>query len=150
MKTENQICSLESAKKLKELGVEQKSLWYWVKTDLDVDTDKFQLVINSKGYVHYGINVKVPDYGYGADGSYGWRSIEKEYSAFTVAELGEMLPEKLNNEWLTCQKVGGYWEAGYKGEGDTWIEKEDKIEAEARAKMLIYLLENKLIEKGEK
>ena len=29
MKIESQVCSLELAKKLKELGVKQESLYYW-------------------------------------------------------------------------------------------------------------------------
>jgi len=29
MKLEDQVCSLELAKRLKELGVEQESLFYW-------------------------------------------------------------------------------------------------------------------------
>ena len=29
MKLEDQVCSLELSKRLKELGVKQDSLWYW-------------------------------------------------------------------------------------------------------------------------
>jgi len=32
MKLENQVCSLEHAKKLKELGVKQENIWWWVET----------------------------------------------------------------------------------------------------------------------
>ena len=31
MKLKDQVCSLESAKKLKRLGVKQDSMWYWVR-----------------------------------------------------------------------------------------------------------------------
>lgn len=35
MNIEDQVCSLELAKKLKELGVEQDSLWYWIEVSDD-------------------------------------------------------------------------------------------------------------------
>ena len=63
-------------------------------------------------------------------------------SAFTIAELGEMLPNtfgtyKSENGWNVCEVENGelknIWALG----GDT--------EADARGKMLCYLLENKLI-----
>jgi len=30
MKLEDQVCSLELAKRLKDLGMKQESLWYWI------------------------------------------------------------------------------------------------------------------------
>ena len=67
------------------------------------------------------------------------------YCAFTVAELGEMLPDichtmKANNSWACFYR-------------DT-IKNKYKIElgpteAEARAAMLIYLLENSLVTPAE-
>lgn len=65
------------------------------------------------------------------------------YSAFTVAELGEMLGIYCHTEKTGINTDGRDWEAFH----PSW---EDKIivadtEADARAKMLIYLLENKLI-----
>ena len=36
MKLQNQVCSLELSKKLKELGVKQESLWYWIRDDDNV------------------------------------------------------------------------------------------------------------------
>lgn len=65
-------------------------------------------------------------------------------SAFTVAELGEMLPETVTSSRLTCEG----------DEEPTWFVEYDAIrnrcfteetESDARAKMLIYLLENKII-----
>jgi hypothetical protein len=62
-------------------------------------------------------------------------------SAFTVAELGEKLP----NHFHTIKMIG--WELG------DWMctlegidnQKVANTEADARATMLIYLLENKLV-----
>ena len=63
MELKDQVCSLESARKLIELGLKQESLFYWHETArLDGINNINQSKINSK-YC---------------------------YSAFTVAELGEM------------------------------------------------------------
>ncbi len=68
----------------------------------------------------------------------------KIVSAYTVAELGEMMPNPLNkiteNLWFTSQLVGGYWEVGCKAEVNEFIPTfEAKTEADARAKFLVYL-----------
>ena len=63
MKLENQVCSLELSKRLKELGVKQDSLWGY----LDHGDLNFYPVLNSE--LIY---------------------LKAEYSAFTVAELGEL------------------------------------------------------------
>jgi hypothetical protein len=121
MKLEQQCVNLELAKRLKELGVKQKSYFYWTKRT----TDKR---VWSKEYgVYQGRNPNNPD----------------EISAFTVAELGEMLPHEIINGLVTLKgtkHVNVYLEKSEAPKGfvaDT--------EADARAKMLIYLLENKLI-----
>lgn len=80
--------------------------------------------------------------------------IEKKYmpSAFTVAELGEILPVHINHSKSTATglsihiyKTLDNWKIGYIGSGVVEFEVFSHTEAEARAKMLIYLLENKLI-----
>jgi len=83
MKLEDQVVSLDLAKRLKELGVKQESLWWWH------DYGKLEKPINDKNFL----------------GKYnGWYSTNKrendrintyKYSAFTVAELGEMLPPSI-------------------------------------------------------
>lgn len=135
MKLEKQVCSLELAKKLKELGVKQESIFYWTRS-YTRKTGVFQA--DSKYYLAYSKNKKY--------------YAEYECSAFTVAELGEMLPEEIEKDgfvytWLPSKEDGTYWFSysrmnenkegvGYNQYADT--------EADARAKMLIYLLENKL------
>jgi|TARA_R100001530_G_scaffold135693_1_gene113566 hypothetical protein len=113
MKLEDQVVSLELAKKLKELKVKQESLWYHYR-------------IGDK----WGIKLTKP-------------TIENEhsefYSAFTVSELGEILPE---TNWQTYREKKGWIITDHQINLPT--QKAD-TEADARAKMLIYLLENKLI-----
>jgi hypothetical protein len=141
MELEQQVVSLELAKRLKELGVKQESVFWWV-----IDEDKKALlyhdgetsVYEGKRYVTYvDGNAKV----------LGGKTLNK-VSAFTVAELGEMLSLHFISkrcEWgnkanslgkYICERADGL---GHKLEffADT--------EADARAKMLIYLLKNKLI-----
>jgi hypothetical protein len=89
-------------------------------------------------------------------------NIGRDVSAFTVAELGEMLPKEIwvktkrnvkKKAWLHCiyETDGATWDIWYKTNTiDEDLEylplQSDSSEADARAKMLIYLIENKLIE----
>lgn len=121
MKIEQQVCSLELSKKLKELGVKQESLFHW--------------------YFHQNKNKK-----FELGILYGKKELmESQWSAFTVAELGEMLPggicqtDKINKERDPDLKSYCIYLAG-----DSFHAKDDN-EANARAKMLIHLIENKLI-----
>lgn len=116
MKLKDQVCSLELAKRLKELGIKQISLCYWWQHDNDC----------------WDLTVSVYP-----------TSTNNYISAFTVAELGEMLPHMINTykgnrEWK--------WECSYNSGNDYHSKSGAETEADARAKMLIYLLENKLIE----
>ena len=123
MKLEDQVCNLELAKRLKELGVKQESLFYW-KHNTDSPNGK----IDEWHLVHYGEP-------YNVDSPY-------HVSAFTVAELGEMI--KINKS-LRLPEFGAnsckwFWE----------VRLENKLyefetEADARGKMLIYLIENNLL-----
>lgn len=159
MRIEQQVCSLELSKRLKELGVKQDSLFYWYDwKNLKGDNSK-------KTFIKYDTN---PNWDWIA---YSYFKEKAICSAYTVAELGEML------------KIGGYDEGisvaytdihfrGFRSGKSTlehqeyicnfsnWgkktkLENGDDIpeeitftepkEADARAKMLIYLLENNLI-----
>jgi hypothetical protein len=126
MDLQNQVCSLESAKKLKELGVKQESLFYWQHlTDFSISK---------------GMDFK-PELNYKKQG-YAGASIWEETSAFTVAELGEMLPKDycLSGKTEYGEPFRAFW-CGLENISWFW----DETEAEARALMLICLLENKLI-----
>jgi hypothetical protein len=71
MKLEKQVCSLKLAQKLRKLGVEQDSIWDWCKKE-------------GKWSVEWAYSdepIKATAYA----------------AAFTVAELGEMLPTSIPN-----------------------------------------------------
>src|SRR5215813_5724748 len=73
MKLEDQVCSLELSKSLKELGVKQESYFYWNEID---DNNEEGAPFTRCELLNYGLN-----------SSYAW-----SFSAFTVSELGEILP----------------------------------------------------------
>jgi len=145
MKLEQQVVSLELAQKLKELGVKQESFFKWGNFTTDNG-------IAWNLYVPPEFN-KVPHPDMWIHG----------ISAFTVAELGEMLPYRIGEYDLR------FWSVQFAGEHHKYcgylVDKEDgshfmnsrtdgmgnnvafmaDTEADARAKMLVYLLENGLI-----
>lgn len=128
IKLEQQVTSLELSKKLKELGVKQESLFYWASYMRYEHTGKgFRRVddvwqIDMFGSVNGGTNP----------------TGKEVYSAFSVAELGEMLPESTKF----------YHSVDYKDKWVCWCQNLDVIREDTlvncAAKMLIYLLENKL------
>ena len=114
MKLKDQVISLELARKLEKLGVEQKSLFWWWKDALD----RNRITMTP-------------------------RLSTKYTSAFTVAELGEMLPK----ERISKHSESNDWVCGIQPENSNGFLNYSvaETEANARAKMLIYLLENGLI-----
>lgn len=110
MNIEKQVCSFPLAKRLRELNVNQRSIF----------------VYSEGGAILYSpFNNPVNHY----------------IAAFTVAELGEMLPK---NFYSRKHRKIGYWQGHLieKGGDEVTIE---NTEADARAQILIYLLENGLI-----
>lgn len=148
MTLEQQVCSLELAKKLKELGVKQESLFWWSvpdpekgRTNEERDTLKDCLAT-----LHLGLK--------------DWGECFDSYPAFTVAELGEMLPKDVEvGEGHSHRTYPLYisfvptavgeprlWEVGYSRTRSMYIWETGENEADARAEMLVYLLENNLIQ----
>lgn len=137
---EQQVTSLEISKRLKELGVKQESLFYWSRVNYD---KVLWEILRDGGYISKIGEEEVP-----------------HFSAFTVAELGEMLPCE-----ITPPDVMGEKQKTRNVQFDFWEEQVNDFyqikrvyrvsvgsiqfkadtEADARGKMLIYLLENKLI-----
>lgn len=128
MKIEEQVCTLEQAKRLMELGITAPAFFCW-KYDYTppiVISGRFK----NTGQKHFGFNERPP--------------------AYTVAELGEMLPENNGIDYVYSYKVENAF-----GMGKTpWfinppfseIEKQNLFtEAQARAALLIHLLESNLL-----
>jgi len=130
---EQQVTSLEPSKRLKELKCQQDSVYYWTWAEWNGKTE-WVLIPRERAI-----------------------KLNKEiFSAFTVAELGEMLPARIKKDfdcwhYLHTTKLENTkdWIIEY-----SFLLHSDEIrentEADARAKMLIYLIENKLVEVGEK
>lgn len=135
MRIEGQVCSLELAKRLKELGVEQDSLFYYGTRKLDNGDDEIVLMIEQfdSAMAHQGISAP-------------------KYRAFTVAELGEMLPDAIlfHNSYcyIKSQKKDNEYKI-YIDHLSKLVIFFDENEADVRAKMLIYLIENGLMKKED-
>jgi hypothetical protein len=124
------VCSIELAKRLKELGVRQSSLWYWVQKGIG-GTSRFadpELIYCEEMFQY-----------------------EREWSAYTVAELGTMLPFTFStlrtlpgnlvrliyddSRMMYTREASGIGFANY----------DSGTEADARAKMLIELIEREKV-----
>lgn len=127
MKLENQVTNKEISNRLKELGVKQESYFQW--RDIRDRNSDDPFLTESYNFNH---------------------STDIIASAFTVAELGEMLPTHMVIsstassvvddkivDWICESNANLYYEKIQYQVANT--------EADARGKMLIYLLENKLI-----
>lgn len=129
MKIEDQVCNVDLSFKIDQLDIETESLFYWQKPKWLLDLKGCKL-INS---MHYEIvrGEFFPDY----------------YPAFTVAELGEVLPNGVcsgKHENKAAHKHGKYHCKWFAPNKHIYNQRAN-TEADARAKMLIYLIENKLI-----
>lgn len=148
MQLEKQVINLEQAKRLKELGVVHKSLFYWEQTMFRIGHE-YDI---SSGDWRIGPITRKPD--------------EPYLPAFTVAELGVALPEEINhkeNSWSSYDFYYGYSTLPEEGiKKSCWYQDDDlnerecilhfayaETEAEARASMLIYLLEKNIIPVSE-
>jgi hypothetical protein len=144
MYLEKQVITIDLAKRLKELGCTQQSLFYWVRMTLaDEKIEAYGLT--------YLLNIFEPK-----------DNIKELYSAYTASELGFMMPYSYQKNGKThfiettaghtdheyCTVCSSHFYEGlhssdaiigddFDGEGN---------EADARAMMFIHLIENKLIE----
>jgi len=143
---EQQVLSLDLSKKLKELGVPQESLFYWE-------------VPHEQRKAHHAVIPIVNE----LPGQENVRSrFFVYYSAFTVEELRELLPSSiplyqgslesadlhLTREYNSSTKTIDEWCCWYqrRDNGSALIEQfGGSSMIEALAKMMIYLLECKLL-----
>lgn len=123
MKIEDHVCSFEQAKKLKELGVKEPALFYW---SIDKTTKekalKHQLTMSPQVQ-----NVT---------GKYFDR-----YSAYTVAELGVLLPDYIVKTEKTYECILRWSDEIYH-----IMRFKSEMLAHAMADALIWLIENKYID----
>lgn len=151
---EKQVPGRELCQRMKELGFSQDSAFYYGKPNRtgNIKYELFLMVNRGnrldKGYIITNHN-KFPDHIYNRSRLYDFI---KSVSAPTVAELGEMLPEKIKVDdkmyRLWGLKGRGNWEARYLNNAeryDSFCSESDFTEADARARMWIHLRENKLI-----
>lgn len=140
MKLEDQVCSLELSQKLNKLGVKQESLFYYFEDKVDAHAHhalKNRLYLSSE-------EENPPD--------------QKYASAFTTAELGELLPPTIiddeDGETLYLYIYPDYtkqtWFVAYRREYHNYEWETVFVQAGnslvgAMAKMIIYLIENNLI-----
>lgn len=116
MELKNQVVSLQLAKRLNELGAKQDSYFSWVDWG---NVGEYRVF-------HGDIRCGEP--------------ITRIAAAVTVAELGEMLP--YDKDWMPTRLTStGEWVIVHGSQ----LLGGASMEADARAKMLIYLLENDLI-----
>jgi hypothetical protein len=129
MPLEQQVCSYELAQRLAELGVPQESVFWWIDRKVTYTGARAAHALRQGGI-----------------------------AAFTVAELGAMLPDDLTipakngkpqTHWLRFGRYRGaghrFWCAYPGGTARTNLEERAATEADARAKLLIYLLEHQLL-----
>lgn len=139
MKLEQQVCSLEWAKKLKEARVLQESLfWYFIDGSKDLIVEmKPGLLLDEDGRPSQTLNRKT-----------------QLISAYTVGELGEMLPRG----YFTRKHFGsgtkkwhwtvshGYEDNAVNGELIWYDGYTSDTEADTRAACLHSLITNKLLD----
>ena len=124
MELEKQVTSVELSNKLHKLGVTTPSLFFREWTGAKEEEIEMW---------------RKPDY------------CLDNVNCYTVAELGEILKPYYANliklkgllNFQPIVTIGGKWRVDLDDEGTLCIE---ETEADARAKILIYLLENKLID----
>lgn len=121
MKLENQVCSLEQANTLKQLGIEYKSLFNWWFNEIPTREG-----FDNYKHVHYYAETPTSD-----------KTVI--IPAFTVAELGVMLPDYV--ETHRSDKVP-CWYCGFLEQPDQWTT--GGTQAEAMAKFLINSLETEI------
>ena len=140
MKLEDQCVGLPLAKRLKELGVKQEGLFYWKYSNGSLER-KSGIKISTE--LKFGTTPKFQNAG-------TWLAC----SAFTVSELGEMLPTAIfDEEFLSFDKVSSDpdgenftgWFCGYSKIAVYSKRESAPTIVDAAAKMLIHLIEKGLV-----
>lgn len=127
MNTEQQVCTLEQAKRLKELGIAQESEYYF----------RGQNIWHFREVTDWPNQEQLSDLIQSGDESH------HIFSAYTVAELGEMLPPGYDSMRISGYNPDQFFWLAYDLDGKEFPANGSwKTEAQARAAMLIRLLES--------
>ncbi len=100
MKLKDQVVSLELAQEMKVLGAEQDSIWHWIWAEWRSKTE-WAIIAQDRAA----------------------RTNIETFSAYTMAELGEMLPAAYNSHKLILDRErNGSWNVRYISElgDDPW------------------------------
>ena len=133
----DQLSSLKLSKRLKELWVKQESFWWWTESISENGKITNSLCQNTGGKetIAFSKRVLKCEYSY--------------YSAFTVAELGEMLPKTIDGDRVIIiqRTYDDQWTVDYRNKkaSPCPIVEIDKNLANVCAKMLINLIEKGLV-----
>ena len=133
MKIEDQVVSLELSKKLKEAGYPQEGLWCHIDNGV-IGYEGIKLVRQTQAYK---LKKKLFDAG-----------VIKYCVAPTVAELGEALPKYYATRSAIStiyERMYQCWDSERKEPLNEKWAKTAGTEADARAKMWLYLKENGLL-----
>lgn len=124
MRLEEQVCTLDQSRKLRKLGIESESNFNWAFNGKEArliwgNTDEYG--------ARYTYWVKLP--------------------AYSVAELGDLLPDKAKALTGEINIIGSH---KFDGEYNCFWQHQYNIiaptEAQARAAMLIHLIENGIVQ----
>lgn len=139
MKLQNQVCSLQQAKKLKELGICQNSHFSWCgdETQRLMDNGKDGIAVSNWVFLSETLPVNNQE----EDHRRLVPSAKPFAAAFTVAELGVMLPDAF--ESISAKELHGTVWYGIDQNGNFFpFKKQYQTEAECRAEMIIELIES--------
>lgn len=152
MRLEDQVISLDLAKRLKKLGVKQDAYQAWVENRPDHSFHLWNEEMRAMRGSDLGVDRR--------------RKVPEEYSAFSVAELGEMLhpfnliidtishsPDREPHDWCVAlvAKIEHIEASSKKHKAGIYeIYHLDHVEiepneAEARGKMVEFVIRNKLM-----
>ncbi len=127
MKLEQQVCSLELAKKLKELGIKQDAYFSW--RCFDAGGPELSWIICKSD--DFPEKIGIANFGFGSA------------SAFSCVELGELLPNMVTM-FRVHKKFDmheGKWACGDELETSYAV-----TEADSRAQFLIHLIEQGIVQ----